>query len=93
MFSENFGPVDLYTIFFCSSRTVHCTSDGLSLNSDRERRDSRFVVVRIVDGQHVLSMYLFFYIFDQWSVAKLTGSIFCLCIFSCTFSIDGRSRR
>ena len=26
-------------------------------------------------------MYFFFYIFDRWSVAKLTGSMFCLCIF------------
>ena len=39
------------------------------------------MAVRNVDGQHVLSMYFFFYIFDRGSVAKLTGSMFCLCIF------------
>ena len=31
-----------------------------------------------VDGQHVLSMYFLFYVFDGRSVAQLTGSMFFL---------------
>ena len=34
-----------------------------------------------VDGQHVLSMYFFFYVFDGWSIVKLTGSMFFLDLF------------
>ena len=52
------------------------TGDGLSLNSDIEMRNSRLVILREVDGQHVLSVHFFFHIFDCWSVVKLT----CLCV-------------
>ena len=31
-----------------------------------------------VDGQHVLSMYFVFYIFDGWSIVKLTGTFFAI---------------
>ena len=37
--------------------------------------------MREVDGQHVLSMYFFFYIFDGWSIVKLTGSMFFFDVF------------
>ena len=33
----------------------------------------RSMVGREVDGQHVLSEYFVFYIFDRWSIVKLTG--------------------
>ena len=33
----------------------------------------RLLVGREVDGQHVFSLYLFFYVFDCWSDAKLSG--------------------
>ena len=40
----------------------------------------------------LLSFYVFFlYIFDRWLVVKLTGSMYCLCTLSSTFSIDVRS--
>ena len=57
-------PVDMYIVCLRPRRTVHCTSDGLSLDSDRVRRTSRLVFVYGVDSLHVLSMYCFFYIFD-----------------------------
>ena len=50
-----------------------CTSGDLSLTATVVKRSSRLVFVRHADGQHVLSMYLFFYIVDGWSDVKLEG--------------------
>ena len=67
------------------------TSVGLSLYSDRVSWSSRLVFRSKVDGQHVLSECVFFYVFDVWSMVKLTGSICFLFELSSTFSLDGRS--
>ena len=48
----------------------------LSLQSDTVSRPYHLAIGPKVDGQHVLSMHLFFYIVDRWSVEKLTGSIY-----------------
>ena len=54
------------------------TSEDLSLYSDRVKWSSRLVFGPKVDGQHALSMYFFFYIFDRWSIVMLKGSMFFL---------------
>ena len=40
------------------------TSEDLSLYSDRVKLSSRLVFGPKADGQHVLSLYVFFYFFD-----------------------------
>ena len=48
----------------------------LSLYSDIVSGHIARAIGHTVVGQHVLSMCFFFYIFDGWSLVKLTGSMF-----------------
>ena len=51
------------------------TGIGLSLQSDVVSGQSQSAIGPNVDGQHVLSMRFFFYMFDGWSIVKFTGSM------------------
>ena len=67
------------------------TRVGLSLLSDIVSGPYHLAIGPKVEGQPLLAMHFIFYIVDGWSFEKLTGSIYSLCTFSSTFSIDAGS--